>query len=134
MTIEELKQYRGLCADIDAIRAELNAAYEPIRSPTGNTNEGHGTTPGNPTEKAVFKAMDIQERLFDQLKEQERIRLEIESWLMTIKDPEITAIIRWKYIIGLSWKQTSLKVYGIGDYYRARNKLHVFFRKKSKED
>jgi len=129
MTIEELKQYRGLCADIDAIWAELEAVYMPIRSPTGNTNEGHGTTPGNPTEQAAFKAMAVQERLIDQLKEQERIRLEIESWLMTVEDPELSALVRWHYIIGLTWEKTALKVYGAPHYYRAKKKIHRFFHK-----
>ena len=129
MTIEQLEQYRGICSNIAAIKEELQAAYYPIASPTGKTEGGHGSVPGAPTERAAFKAMDLEERLTHRIAEQEGAAAEIESWLLTVADAEIESIVRWHYVIGLSWRQTTLKVYGYGDPYRTRKKIFRYFGK-----
>ena len=129
MTIEQLEQYRGICSNIAAIKEELNNAYYPIASPSGKTDGGHGSTPGAPTERAAFKAMDLEERLTQRMAEQAKAAAEIESWLLTVADAEIESVIRWHYVIGLSWRQTTLNVYGYGDPYRTRKKIFRYFGK-----
>ena len=129
MTIEQLEQYRGICSNIAAIKEELNNAYYPIASPSGKTDGGHGSTPGAPTERAAFKAMDLEERLTQRMAEQAKAAAEIESWLLTVADAEIESVIRWLYVLGLNWRQTTLKVYGYGDPYRTRKKIFRYFGK-----
>ena len=59
MNIEKLEQYSGIAANIEALREEINALYTPISSPNGHTGEGHGTTPGAPTERAAMRILAL---------------------------------------------------------------------------
>lgn len=129
MTIQQLEQYRGICANIAAIRKELTASYYPIASPTGKTEPGNNSVPRHPTERAAFRAMDLKEQLASRLEEQAIAAAEIETWLLTVGDPEIESIVRWHYIIGLSWKDTTMEVYGYTDPYRTRKKIFRYFGK-----
>lgn len=40
MTIEELEQYSGIVANIEAIREEIDVLYSPISSPNGHESIG----------------------------------------------------------------------------------------------
>ena len=53
--------------------------------------------------------------------------LTIENWLKQGDDPELAAVIRYHYIIGYDWRQTSKAVYGKPSYYRARKKIFRYF-------
>ena len=130
MTIEALEQYRGICSNISAIYAELTNAYYPYRSPNAKTEPIiNSSVPSNPTQQAAFNALDLQERLEQRLEEQAIALKEIETWLLTLTDPEIESIIRWHYVIGLSWKETTEQIYGYGDPYRTRKKIFRYFGK-----
>ena len=130
MTIETLEQYLGIRAAVKAIQQELQYIYIPIQSPNGKTGGGYSSTPGNPTEKAAMQAMMIQEKLADRLKEQMELGAVVEEWLKTVTDPEIEAIIRFHYILGCSWKATSMKIYGSPKYYLSRDKVYRYFGRK----
>ena len=52
--------------------------------------------------------------------------LTIENWLQQC-DPELAAVIRYHYIIGYDWRQTSKAVYGKPSYHRARKKIFRYF-------
>lgn len=128
MTIDKLEQYYGIAAEIDAIDKEIMTLYNPVSSPNGHT-EPHGTTPSNPTERGALriimlkeKAEAKRERLYDLLEE-------IETWLSTLTDTEISAIIRWHYLLRLDWKRTNMKVYGYPDYDHSRKKISRYFQK-----
>lgn len=130
MTIEKLEQYRGICSNISAIYAELTNAYYPYRSPNGKKDPIiYSSVPSDPTQQAVFNALDLQNRLELRLEEQAVALGEIETWLLTLTDPEIESIIRWHYVIGLNWKETTEKIYGYGDPYRTRKKIFRYFGK-----
>lgn len=53
----------------------------------------------------------------------------VNAWLIELDDPEIRSIIRWHYLNGKSWKQTSRLVYGANSYYNARKTLMRWFGK-----
>lgn len=135
MTIEELERYSGIVANIEAIKEEIEVLYSPISSPTGHT-EPHGTTPSNPTERSAMRIISLKEQLGCYLEEMLTKREEIETWLETVDDGEVQAIIRWRYLIpkqggkNRSWSEVSLKVYGRPDYWAARDRMRWFFDKK----
>lgn len=125
MTIQELQEYRGMSAEVQAIQDELVNLYTPISSPL--MSDSHGTTPGNPTEKAVLRIMALQE-MISKKREVLAERLEaIEKWLDELSDSEIASIVRWHYLLGMNWKQTNQKVYGYPDYYYSRKKIERYF-------
>lgn len=135
MTIEELERYSGIVANIEAIKEEIEVLYLPISSPTGHT-EPHGTTPSNPTERSAMRIISLKEQLGNYLEDMLTRREEIETWLESVDDGEVQAIIRWKYLIpkrggkNRTWAEVSLKVYGRPDYWTARDRMRWFFDKK----
>ena len=59
MTIERLRAFRGIQREIEEIDREISLLYYPIASP--RSSETHGTTPGDPTARAVSIIMKKQE-------------------------------------------------------------------------
>jgi hypothetical protein len=129
MTIEVLEQYRGLMSEIKAIDAEINALYDVRRSPNGREPGGNGSTPTAPTERAVARILELQEKRARLMKDWERKLKDIEAWLDSVNDADIRSIIRWHYVLGFTWKRTSREVFGADNYYRARKKIYRYFEK-----
>lgn len=127
MTIETLEQFRGMKAECDMIQAEIETLYNPVASPNGRTEQGHGTQPGNPTEQAAFRIIE-RERVLEQKQAEMMQNLsDIETWLESVSDAQIRALIRCYYILGKTWKATSIKIYGYPCPQRAHQKVHRFF-------
>ncbi len=128
MTIETLEQFRWLKAEVDMITAQIESLYNPVASPTGRTDAGHGSVPGNPTERTVIDRIDpLQAILTAKRAEMMQQLSDVESWLETVSDAHIRALIRSYYILGKTWRQTSIKVYGYPCPQRAHQRVHRFF-------
>lgn len=130
MTIETLERYRGMHSEVQSIEAEIKTLYSPVASPNGRTDGGHASTPSAPTERAAMRIIDrkflLQQKQTAMMHELDKI----EVWLDSVDDCELRALIRWYYILGLTWKQTSIKVYGYSCYNRAYQKVHRYFGEK----
>ena len=129
MTIETLEQYRGLIAEIKAMTAEINALYDVRKSPNGREPTGTSSGPTAPTERAVARILELKEKQNAKRDEWERAVQEIETWLETVEDADVRSIVRWRFIMGYSWKRTSREVYGVDNYYRARKKFLRYLEK-----
>ena len=127
MNIETLEQFRGMKAECDMIQAEIETLYNPVASPNGRTEQGHGTTPGNPTEQAAFRIIE-RKRVLEQKQAEMLTRLaEVERWLDTVPDAQMAALLRCYYILGNTWKATSIIIYGYPCPQRAHQKVHRYF-------
>ena len=125
MTIETLNQYRIIKANILALQFEIESFYEPVASPNGHQSVGGGKSVpdvGNPTENAVNRILELKERLQEEQRTLESMIGMVNEWMEQITDLEIKAIIRWHYLIGKTWTETSDEVYGSPnrDYCRKR--------------
>jgi len=129
VTIETLEQYRGLMSEIKSMDAEINALYDVRKSPNGREPGGTGSGPSAPTERAVARIMELQEKQSRKRAEWERAVHDIETWLDTVEDADIRSIVRWHYVLGYNWKRTSREVFGTASYYRARKKIVRYFEK-----
>lgn len=127
MTIEALEQYRGLKSEADAMQAEIDALYNPVASPNGRTEGGHGSTPSNPTERTALRIIDRKQALEDKRSEMLALLDSIDEWIQTLDDAVIRALIRWYFINGLTWKATSIRVYGYPCPQRAYQRVRRFF-------
>jgi len=131
MTIEQLNVYRGVCANVDSIKMQIDSLYVPVSSPNGKRIIGSsGFIPGNPTEQAVSRIIRLKEELNEQLTLQFNLLNEITEWLNEVADtdPEVAALIRFHYVIGLSWKETAVKAYGYNaGHSRARKRVFRYF-------
>ena len=130
MTIETLEGYRGIASGVEAIEMEISTLYNPVHSPNGHEMSGSfGGSPSDPTAHSAMRIIHLKEALDEQRESMYALLEEIETWLITCEDPEVVSIIRWHYLLGLTWKQTNLKVYGYPDYDRSRKKIMRFFQK-----
>ena len=126
MTIDELEELRYLNFEIQAVQCEIEGMYNTYRSPAF---EKIGSSPqhaGDPTADAVRKIMDLQAKYNQMLNDMVDRRDRVNAWLVSLDDGEIKSIIRWHYLYGKSWKQTSGLVYG--DRSNERNAYRVIRR------
>ena len=129
MTIATLERYQGLASGVQAIEVEISTLYNPVRSPNGRESSGSFSgTPSDPTAQSAMRIISLRETLEEQRESMYALLEEIEKWLSTCENPEIVSIIRWHYLLGLTWKQTNMKVYGYPDYDRSRKKVMRFFK------
>lgn len=125
MTIERLRAFRGIQREIEEIDREISLLYYPIASP--RSSETHGTTPGDPTARAVSIIMKKQEEI-----EVLRARLaqelqDIEDWIDTLDDHELRAIIRAHYLLGDSWARCSQRILNYSFSEAAKFRVYRYF-------
>ena len=135
MTVQELKQYGMIRANVEALRLQIQNLERPISSPNGNVSVGAGKSsvpnPGNPTERAAFQIIELKEQLQEHEQKQRHALIEIEKWIMKLNNVEAEAIIRWHFILGYTWAETGTKLYKERNSDKAR-KFFFAFRKENK--
>lgn len=130
MTLETLNQYAYLRSSIEAIEKQIEDKYFPVKSPNGRENIGtRGGTPSDPTAQNALDADELKESIRAKQRELIALSCEIERWLETVKDAELESIIRWRFILCLTWRATSVRVYGYPTADRARKKVERFLKK-----
>jgi len=110
MTLEELKKYSDLKAEIRALEIHKRTLYRPIHSPVSDGGS-YSTTPGDPTAAAVDKIMKVEQMIDQKLNETTDRVVEINQWMKTINDPQVEAIITLHFLSDLSWNQTAKMIY-----------------------
>ena len=126
MTIDDLEELRYLNSEIRAVQQEIEGMYNTYRSPAFERIGSSPQLAGDPTSEAVQKIMALQRKYNSMLTEMADRRDRVNAWLVELDDPEIRSIIRWHYLNGKSWKQTSGLVYG--DRSNERNAYRVIRR------
>lgn len=126
MTIDELEELRYLDSEIQAVQREIENMYNTYRSPAFEKIGQSPLSPGDPTAQAVSKVMQLQRKYNSMLTEMADRRDMVNAWLVSLDNGEIKSIIRWHYLNGKSWKQTSGLVYG--DRSNERNAYRVIRR------
>lgn len=129
VTIGDLEELRYLNSEIQAVQREIEGMYNTYRSPAFEKIGSRPLSPGDPTSEAVNKIMTLQQKYNQMLNDMVDKRDRINGWMVTIESGEIKSIIRWHYLCGKSWKQTSGLVYGENSYYNARKALMRWFGK-----
>lgn len=122
VTIIDLKDYRHIRKEIESIDAELKLIYFPS-SPSGNTSGAHSESPGDPTVRTWHQIEALRAR-------RERLQAKIDlidSWLLIQEDHQLAAIIRCRYIIGMSWYEVSRKICGSTNEATARSVIRRHF-------
>ena len=131
MTIEELEQYRALYLEIDAIAEQRDAMYNTYSSPSFSSVGSFNAEPHSPVEAALKKIQKLENLYNKKIKDLRTKAETIEDWLYTVDDPFVRSCIRYHYLLGYTWKETSKRVYGYknGNYYNARKAVFRYFGK-----
>ena len=127
ITIEELKNYRYLQMQAQAIQEQIRQMYVPISSPQLSQIGTKSNVPGNPTRQAFYKIERLNRELEEKVNEIAVQMKRILDWVDTIDNPEIQIIIRWHFMNGLSWKETARKIYSTSDSDSCRKKFYRYF-------
>lgn len=130
MNIETLDQFRGMVSECAVLQAEIEAFYNTVASPNGRTDAGHSNTPGNPTERAVMDNILPMQKVLERKRAEMLAELaSVEEWMDTVPDAKMRALLRCYYILGYTWKQTSIRIYGYPCPQRAHQKVRRYFGK-----
>ena len=132
ITVEELKNYRYLQMQAQAIQEQIRQMYVPISSPQLSQIGTKSNVPGDPTRQAFYKIERLNRELEDKVNEIAVQMKRILDWVDTIDNPEIQIIIRWHFMNGLSWKETARKIYSTSDSDSCRMKFYRYFNQKDK--
>ncbi len=135
MNLSELKRYRQLKIDIDALGKQIEGLYNTYRSPNLNRVGSAGKYSGSVVSQAVNYITTLQETFTAEYEEMVQLGKEIETWLQTINEPDIVAIIRCYYLCGMDWNQTTKKT--LGEFYSwsaSRVKLRRYLEKEQEAE
>ena len=133
MTIERLRQFRGIQKEVIELQREIDTLYFPISSPNGHQSMG-SSNPGDPTAQAVSRILKLQEKA-EALTQQLAQELEdIEAWLEGLEDHELRAIIRAHYLLGDSWSRCTQRILNYEFSDTAKMRVYRYFDKLSRHD
>lgn len=132
ITIEELKNYRYLQMQAQAIQEQIRQMYVPISSPQLSQIGTKSNVPGDPTRSAFYRIEKLNQELEEKVNEIAVQMKRILDWVDIIDNPEIQIIIRWHFMNGLSWKETARKIYSTSDSDSCRMKFYRYFNQKDK--
>lgn len=119
-------------ADLEELNWKKNVARDTVR----------GSNPEFPYEPRSFSVSGVAITFAeaDKLKEQGRVLEERYKAAVAVKEaaekficnapPRIQRIIRWRYIKGLSWDETALKIGGRASAESIRKEMNRFLKKK----
>lgn len=128
ITIEDLESFRGLSSELEALKQERMWLYTPVSSPNGREQiRQRGNLPSDPTATAVAKISAMDERILARTEEIAEKLQNILTWLDTINDAELKAMIHWHYLMGLDWNRVCLKLYGYRSYHTCRKRVMRYF-------
>lgn len=133
MDLKSLSQYRALKAELTSIREQIDGLRltygisSPILDSTGTGNSTPSTS--SPTENTIIKLDSLERKYIKLIRKNLKSLEEIEKWLDNLEDPEIRALCRYRYIVGLTWEETAFKVYGRPIEATARKRVVRYFEK-----
>ena len=130
ITIDDLESYRGLKAELEALKQEHEENYLSYSGINYEyTGEAKGNAVSNPTEKAALRALRLEQWIIERTEECAERLDRIYAWLDTVQIAEIRAIVHHHYILGETWEETCLHVYGYRSYQACRKRCLRFFGK-----
>ena len=110
--LKELNNYRAYLCEANALEYQIEQLYNTYRSPSWEGVGGHSEGGPTQTEQAISK-IDPLEQMYRTKMELAREKLQmLEEWLSTVEDKDVANCIRWHYMIGCTWKETTKRVYG----------------------
>ena len=110
MTIDDLKAYRYMAAEIEALQLQIAQLYSPVRSPNLVSIGARGNSVSDPTHSSVMLADELQRQLEEKQEILRAKAVAIEEWLNGVDDSRIRMAVRWHFLLGATWKETARKV------------------------
>lgn len=130
LTKEYLEHIEQVSKEIRILNKEIENGYNTYHSPQLDRVSGR-TKAANPVQSAVSRIEALKNR-------RDKLILEMLYFdgelIETVKDPAMSAIIRYHYVLGFNWKDTNYAVYGEFNYHRARCQVIRYLEGLSKNE
>lgn len=110
MNPEKLQSLFEKKQDLENLRLEIEAAYDTYKSPSFVRLSPRKTNNSDPVLNAVIRLENLRKEYAAELEAYLDLREEIEDWLDTVDQLEVSAIIRLHYICGLTWSEVSQRM------------------------
>ncbi len=127
MDKETLYQYQSLNRELEELMERYSTIINTYHSPA-TSSTGSGGTPSNPTEKAELRLTELEGEYLKMINNVIDKQASIMRWLNKIDDSDFRAIVRYHFFNGLSWAETSKKVWNYEDSQSSR----VYFNRRFK--
>lgn len=128
MTLEELRQIRGLKRNAEILEEEIAALYFPYTSPNAPKDGGQNPNRGSDPTARAFRRIEQRKERLERVMTEYRARAEaVEDWILTLQDLDLAAIIRAHFILGKTWRDTAKIVYGYASRQTPRMKVERYF-------
>lgn len=110
--LKELNNYRAYVSEINALEYQIEQLHNTYHSPSWEGVGGHGNSDLTQTEQALHQ-IDTLEQMYLVKRDLAREKLQmLEEWISTVEDKNVQNCIRWHYMIGCTWKETTKRVFG----------------------
>ncbi len=127
MELERLREVRHIQREIDELEQLKKYLYYPVGSPN-LTSEGFGSTPGDPTVRAVNAIREVEEQICDIQNRLAKEVSEILDWIYNdVHQSELRQIFICHYLQGMSWEQTTMHVLGYVGSDTAKKRVYRYF-------
>ena len=110
----------------------LNSLYHAVGTTWNIGKARNQRSIRSSTEKALDRIEEVRDLRDQVLREYAEELCAVESWLRTVKDQEIEAIIRCR-IVGISYKQISQKMYATDNESTPRIRLRRYFKNQNNQ-
>lgn len=128
MTIQELNEFRTMRSEVRALDRQIEELYQ-LQTGTGNEIGAGRVSARDPTSPTEHNALKIT-ALREDLEAKKEVLLEryryIEEWLDTVTDDEVRKIVRYRILLGYSWRATNRAVYGRPDHQYSYHRLRRY--------
>lgn len=110
---QQLESYRGLRAEHQQLRDELQQLETLLGSPSGSNTEGgpRGSGVSNPVERKGIKHLELEKRYRAQLAQMSSAMLEIEARIAVLPTSDERRLIRYRYLAGLGWEDVCERIH-----------------------
>lgn len=122
MTKEQLKEALQSYQTLGAERGQIQAAYDALVNPRGQSLDGmpKGPGAGDPLARVATKRQALAQRYLEKLEELAAVQLNIEDIIEGL-DPTARKLMRHRYIEGLPWEEVCV---AIGYSWRQTHNIH----------
>ena len=133
VTLEDLREFQSMQEEMKSIKAEIQSLYYPVSSPSGSlviAGRSSVRPAGDPTASTVRDIEERRNKLERMQAEREELADRIYTFVDSMDDRHIAAIVRYHFLLGLTWAQTAKQIYGYADADICRNAVKRYFKKR----
>jgi len=120
-----LKSYNAVKAEREQLAARLEEIEARLYAPKGTNLDGmprSSSGVGSPIERAVAQHQDLLALYTSQLAQLDATQLRVETLIAALADPQERALMRCRYLDGLTWEEVCVAV---GYSWRQTHNIHA---------